>query len=90
MKRSRPEDKPDVVQQVEAVRLISTFSTPNLDPKCTPSFRTLNLGSGPQESKALREGDWRYSVMPGAVPRDKMVQFATDFFKTTELLSKVC
>jgi hypothetical protein len=32
---------------------------------------------------AARTGDWRYSVVPGVVPKDEMVGMATDFFATT-------
>ena len=41
-----------------------------------------------EASAASRQGDWRYSLMPGVVPRPRMEQFSRDFFRVTELLQK--
>ena len=40
------------------------------------------------EAGAARTGDWRYSVLPAAVPAEKMLQFSRDFFSTTGLLKE--
>ena len=37
-------------------------------------------------SAVRRTGDWRYSLMPGVVPVDTMVQLSRNFFDTTGLL----
>jgi len=35
-----------------------------------------------------RVGDWRYSVLPGVVPRDEVLRLSTEFFATTGLLTR--
>jgi len=40
------------------------------------------------EAGAARTGDWRYSVLPAAVPAEKMLQLSRDFFSTTGLLQE--
>lgn len=41
-----------------------------------------------QMSARRRIGDWRYSVLPGVVPRDVVLRLSRAFFDTTELLVK--
>jgi hypothetical protein len=49
---------------------------------------TPEIGMRVRESSARGTGDWRYSMMPAAIPLEKMLQFSRDFFNTTEILNK--